>query len=429
LCTCFSLSVRVIFWHSLHLRLPPQIVSYIYRFYDLRNFIMKGEKDYGFEILLIAFLTTICTTYCHSQVGINTNDPQATLDVRGVNHNGPVTANDGVLVPRVNDLTTAGSQEGQLVYLIEDAGGLKKGFYHWNGSSWSTFSKNSSPAVAENVVDPDVVISNAIPFPFSTVTSIPDPGSLNIPIVVSGITGVTTSVTITFNISHEYDGDIEIYLKAPTGQNLRLTDDNGGSEDNYYDTNFTDTASTNITAGSAPFTGDFKPQGGGSGNISTLAGFNGLNPNGTWYIKVTDDDSIISGTLNSFTLSIGGNPANWISLGEVAINYVDGSAIIVQSTYSGDPKDLNGVKTALTRSSSSVTPGTTAASLPGAILNYASASPSGTNNLWVNTFNQVRNVGLVNNTTYYYQLWRLGNIEIPAASHETFSIVPFRVQQ
>lgn len=364
-----------------------------------------------------------------AQVGIGTITPESTLDVRAVNHNGTVTATDGILAPRVNSLATAGSLDGQLVYLIADVGNFKQGFHYWNGSRWKSFSPNSSSSIAERIVNPDVVISGAIPFYFSTVTPIPDPGSINIPIVVSGLTGTTTLVSILFNITHNWDDDIEIYLRAPTGQVLRLTDDNGGSDDNYWNTNFTDAAPINITAGSPPFTGNYRPQGGGSGTISTLAGFNGLNPNGTWTITVTDDGAIMVGTLDSFTLSIATNPSSWVSLGEVAIDYLDETAIIVQSTYSGDPMDLNGVKTALTRSTSSVAPGTAALTLPGTVLNYASASPSGTGNVWVNTFNQARNVGLTNNTTYYYQLWRQGNIEAPVASNETFSIVPMRIQQ
>lgn len=74
-----------------------------------------------------------------SQVGINTPSPEATLDVRAKNHLGAVTSKDGVLVPRVNDLTASGSVNGQLVYLIADSGIFTKGFYYWNGTVWTGF--------------------------------------------------------------------------------------------------------------------------------------------------------------------------------------------------------------------------------------------------------------------------------------------------
>lgn len=64
-----------------------------------------------------------------SQVGIRNNNPEATLDIRAINHNGAVSSMDGVLVPRVNDLETAGVQDGQLVYLIADYGTYFKGFH------------------------------------------------------------------------------------------------------------------------------------------------------------------------------------------------------------------------------------------------------------------------------------------------------------
>lgn len=84
------------------------------------------------SMLILALFS--CGLY--SQVGINTATPESTLDVRGKNHLGAVTAQDGVLVPRVNSLTTNGSVNGQLVYLIADAGAFTKGFHYWNGTIW-----------------------------------------------------------------------------------------------------------------------------------------------------------------------------------------------------------------------------------------------------------------------------------------------------
>lgn len=379
----------------------------------------------------------------YSQVGIGTQDPQATLDVRGVNHNGTVTALDGVLVPRVNSLGTGGSQEGQLVYLIADVGALKKGFYHWNGSNWSAFSKSSTTSAVENVVEPDVVISGA-PGPVNSFTVTPNTAitnntAFNTTILVSGVVGNTSLVTIRLNIIHTWDSDIDIFLGDPTGKWVELSTDNGGSGDNYTNTLFEDAAPNNIITGSAPFLGSFKPEGTLSasgtpvdrtGTIPTLAGFNGLNPNGNWILRIGDDAGGDTGTFVSATLRISGSlPVNWVSLGEVAITYFDDTAIIVQSTYSGDPLDLSGVKTALTRSETTVTTGTAAAILPGTILNYASASPSSAGNMWVNTFNLARDEGLVINSTYYYQLWRQGNIETPLASNETFTLIPMRIQE
>jgi subtilisin-like proprotein convertase family protein len=393
---------------------------------------------------LLFFTILFSSFYATSQVGINNTSPATTLDVRGKNNNGAVTALDGVLVPRVNDLIIAGSTNSQLVYLIADSGNNKKGFYYWNVTRWYPLQVTAGPMITSTIVLPDVSFigtsSNSYTNNVGSVINNPtSPYTKNF--VVSGISGTTTLVTFTLNITHETDSDLDIFLLAPTGQILELSTDNGGNGNDYTNTVFSDAGATNITAGAAPFTGTFRPEGTltASGaplnltaTITTFAGFNGLNPNGTWSLRFGDDNNngetgnYISGTLNITSATAA---PNWVLMGEVSIPYLTETSIIVQTTYSGDTTDLNGVITALTRSTATAgAAGTTIASLPGTIINYASASPSGAGNFWVNTVNQARNSGLIDNTLYYYQLWRKGNIESPVASNETFSIVPFRVK-
>ena len=87
--------------------------------------------------LLSAIAIAMVTSTLFGQVGINTKDPEATFDIRGKNHLGPVTEKDGILVPRVSDLVTNGIINGQLVYLISDNASYIKGFYYWDGAKWS----------------------------------------------------------------------------------------------------------------------------------------------------------------------------------------------------------------------------------------------------------------------------------------------------
>lgn len=87
-------------------------------------------------LLIIAFGTHMLL---HSQVGINTTSPESTLDVRAENHLGTVSSNDGILVPRVNNLSVDGSVNGQLVFLIADNGTFTKGFHYWDGMQWVGF--------------------------------------------------------------------------------------------------------------------------------------------------------------------------------------------------------------------------------------------------------------------------------------------------
>jgi len=91
----------------------------------------------------------------NGQVGINTSNPESTLDIRAKNHLGPVTAKDGILVPRINSLATSGSVSGQLVYLINDTTSptYAKGFYYWDGSSWTNFSSGTGAFVGDTTQD------------------------------------------------------------------------------------------------------------------------------------------------------------------------------------------------------------------------------------------------------------------------------------
>ncbi len=88
------------------------------------------------------FTITVCFllayTFAFAQVGINTTSPETTLDIRAQNHNGAVTATDGILVPRINNLGVDGSVNGQLVYLTADdtTYGYSKGFHYWDGLQW-----------------------------------------------------------------------------------------------------------------------------------------------------------------------------------------------------------------------------------------------------------------------------------------------------
>lgn len=104
------------------------------------------------QFLLGAFLLS---SIAYSQVGIKTSTPEATLDIRAKNHNGAVTATDGILVPRVNSLANSGSVNGQLVYLIADttAPTFAKGFYYWDGASWQPLSSTAGIGLYDTTQD------------------------------------------------------------------------------------------------------------------------------------------------------------------------------------------------------------------------------------------------------------------------------------
>ena len=116
--------------------------------------------------------------------------------------------------------------------------------------------------------------------------------------------GVIRSVCM--NITHAWDDDLDIYLISPGGQFVELSTDNGANGDNYTNTCFTLTAANNIVppgmpfapASSAPFTGNWQPE----GPWSDL--WDGSFPtNGMWKLQVRDDANGFVGTLNDWTIT------------------------------------------------------------------------------------------------------------------------------
>jgi len=132
------------------------------------------------------------------------------------------------------------------------------------------------------------------------------------PIVVSGLSPAAIDTTIhglesvCINLTHTWDSDLNIYIVAPDGTTGMLSLGNGGSDDNYTNTCFDPTASTPISQGTAPFTGVFKPQG-QMGMVN-----NGQNGNGTWKLRIVDVYPADAGTLISFSITFGNNPATYI---------------------------------------------------------------------------------------------------------------------
>jgi subtilisin-like proprotein convertase family protein len=127
--------------------------------------------------------------------------------------------------------------------------------------------------------------------------AIPDETTTTSELVVSGVTGQITDLNLTLNITHTYDRDLKVYLISPQGVRRLLLDSVGGNGDNFTSTVLDDEASTAIGAGSAPFTGSYRP-------TSSLAVFDGLLANGTWQLQVVDQVVGDVGTLVSWSLAM-----------------------------------------------------------------------------------------------------------------------------
>jgi subtilisin-like proprotein convertase family protein len=97
------------------------------------------------------------------------------------------------------------------------------------------------------------------------------------------VTGCTTitDVSVYFDISHGWRGDLDIDLTSPNGTTVRLWEDTGGSTEDLI--------------GWMPM--KWTP-------ANSLAAFNGTSGNGEWTLTVYDDADIIAGTLNEWGLTL-----------------------------------------------------------------------------------------------------------------------------
>lgn len=112
-----------------------------------------------------------------------------------------------------------------------------------------------------------------------------NPYSAPISISSTGFNTITNPLTqiasVCMEIETDYDSDLNIYLRAPSGQQLELSTGNGGSGDNYKTTCFSPSAVTPVIGSAAPFNGTYKPEG-------NWASLNGASVNGDWKLVVSD---------------------------------------------------------------------------------------------------------------------------------------------
>jgi|GEM_PF-5410667 len=138
----------------------------------------------------------------------------------------------------------------------------------------ATVSGTSPAYVGSNTDDyyiPSVFNINQAPTSPLTLSNLPGP-----------IPSTPGAVRVTLNIDHRFLRDVVITLRSPGGPTITLKD---LYEGNYQGTGlqstvFTDAAATTLTAGSPPYTGEYKP-------YEPLSALAGTNPNGTWRLSIT----------------------------------------------------------------------------------------------------------------------------------------------
>lgn len=103
----------------------------------------------------VLLLLALFPLFAAAQVGVNTADPAATLDVVAKNATGTTTNVDGLTVPKVDReraQSMAGTPVSTLIYVDNVSTGStigstvnvdKVGFYYFDGSVWVKFSNTS----------------------------------------------------------------------------------------------------------------------------------------------------------------------------------------------------------------------------------------------------------------------------------------------
>lgn len=158
-------------------------------------------------------------------------------------------------------------------------------------------------------------------FPF-TVTSqtfnggsgqILDLQTINIPLNVNGLSPNSIDTlnfgleTVCLDITHTYVSDLEVSLVAPDGTICLLFSSIGGGGDNVSNTCLNQDAPNPISSGTPPYGGTYSPM-----NQFGLVN-NYQNPNGTWFLRIKDNYNADQGTLNSWSITFGNNPASYFS--------------------------------------------------------------------------------------------------------------------
>jgi subtilisin-like proprotein convertase family protein len=192
---------------------------------------------------------------------------------------------------------------------------------------------------------------------------------------VSGIgilgNGCTHIDHVTLDFTHTFVGDVAIFLIAPSGEVLELSSSNGGSQNDYQVTVFTDDTGLFITQGAPPYNGMFRPEGRQTnttppflngnplGTFTFENTFSGVNADGDWTLFINDYVAIDVGMLNawSITFEAGGGPPPEVTLGpDITICPGQNTTLTASVNPSADSYAWN---TGATSSSINISPNTT----------------------------------------------------------------------
>ena len=124
------------------------VIVFKLKFKLICKIILKTSKmATKLRILGGLIIVMLGTNMLHAQVGINTTDPKAQLEIKSSNPATP-SNKDGILIPKINAFPTTNpsvDQDGMMVFLTTTVGANPKGFYYWDNAatSWKIVSGKS----------------------------------------------------------------------------------------------------------------------------------------------------------------------------------------------------------------------------------------------------------------------------------------------
>jgi len=240
----------------------------------------------------------------------------------------------------------------------------------------------TSGAVALTAVSSQRAFAAAQTFTNSTPIAIPATGTEGkagpypSQIVVSGVVGLVTDVNVKLTgLTHTAVPDVDVLLVGPGGQGLSLLSDTPttlntdlcASDAAGVDLTFDDGASSGVNPDVPLATGTYKPtDNDGDCDVSgdpypdapaptgtTLAQFNGVNPNGTWSLYVFDDLPSDVGSIASWSITFNVVSCTQTVTGNVGGNPSysgPGSVCISGATFSGNVSVSGGKSVYITNS-------------------------------------------------------------------------------
>ena len=232
-------------------------------------------RNLGVSLILVCWAALPGGSLLAQRVGVGTTNPDsnAILELAA----GP----KGLLIPRMstgNRDSIAAPAEGLTVY-----DSTTHSFWFWANGSWREIPD----------ARPDIVVGRNPEKFIADLDTVRD----TILLADAGFLEEGAGVLVRFNITHTYDGDLSIWLKAPSGLMVSLSEQNGGSGDNYVQTALCANGLYPINAASAPFTGLITAEG-------DMTAFAGESIAGPWILVIYDGFNFDTGILHDWELSI-----------------------------------------------------------------------------------------------------------------------------